>query len=202
MQDPKNSKISVLKKAEGKIDSIDDVQWGALGQILTEGNEEMIKDDMRQWLVLNKTSRGEYTTKSENFLEVKNCQGEPKRGRGVFAKRDIKPFEVIGPYAGMLHLTQKSLDESMKDQSREGVLSYLFGTRCPRHTIDGYRVGNVLSLVNTAQMPKDEKPWAKNNLTSVTFGKNLVFYVAFCDIKAGNELLIDYGDDYGPMQND
>jgi hypothetical protein len=42
--------------------------------------------------------------------------------------------------------------------------------------------------------------WKKNNVASVLFGKNLVFYITVEKVAKGEELLVDYGPNYNPLE--
>ena len=198
LQDPKNPSRSVLLDSEGNIDDINAVRWGCLNA-LTYTEKTRIKDDMREWLRLNEYKREQYTKKLEDSFEITTPLGlGPDRGRAVYAKKPIRQYEVIGPYSGKLHTDEESLHSSMKHNGTRGVLSYLFSTLSTQRAVDAFNVGNTMSLANTSQLP-GHAAWADDNVASVTFGKNLTFYIALNDIEIGEELLLDYGPFYNPM---
>ncbi|NGZ14681.1 SET domain-containing protein [Vibrio aestuarianus] len=127
----------------------------------------------------------------------------PRRGLSVFAKRDIKKFEVLGVYSGILHEDERSVASVMRKEGSVSVLTYLWSTQSKKRNIDASQYANSLATINTAHLPsnKPQEIFAKhNNLDCVRFGPNYVFYVALRNINKGEELLIDYGPDYDPLQ--
>ncbi|MEI8126037.1 MAG: SET domain-containing protein-lysine N-methyltransferase [Parachlamydiaceae bacterium] len=198
LQDPQDSSRSMLLEVEGDIANINTVRWGCI-DTLTPLQKYEIKEQMRDWLRLNEYDRDEYTKKLEESFEVAIPVGfGPNRGRAVYAKKAIRQYEVIGPYSGKLHTTTQSLDRSIRHNGSYDVLSYLFSTRSIQRSVDAFNAGNTMSLVNTSQLP-GSPAWADDNIASITFGKNLTFYIALKDIEIGDELLLDYGPLYNPM---
>ena len=115
----------------------------------------------------------------------------PGKGRGVKATRDIPPFTVLAPYAGKLIAGE---DNIKAEWGKLGMnfTSYLFGTKSDRSVISAFGdgVGNISSLVNQGNDA------AENNLTVFMLGQKLVYFMAERPIKAGEELLYDYGRGY------
>ena len=198
LQDPKDPSRSQLKEAEGDIDDITTVRWGSLAGI-TKNQKEQIRKEMREWLHLAESDRETYAKRLDESFEIAIAiEHGPERGRGVYTKKTIKQYEVVGPYAGKLHTNPESLQRSIRYNGSYDVLSYLFGTRSAQRAVDAFNTGNTMSLVNTSQLP-DQRAWAQDNLVAVTFGLNLTFYIALRDIDVGEELLLDYGRYYNPM---
>lgn len=126
----------------------------------------------------------------------------PLRGQSVFAKRDIKKFEVLGAYSGILHEDEGSVTSVMRKEGSAPVLTYLWNTQSKKRNIDASQYANSLATINTAHLPNNQPQeiFAKqNNLDCVRFGPNYVFYVALRNINKGEELLVDYGPDYDPF---
>ena len=198
LQDPKDPSRSQLKEAEGDIDDITTVRWGYLAGI-TKDQKEQIREEMREWLHLAESDRETYAKRLDESFEVAIAiEHGPERGRGVYAKKTIKQYEVVGPYAGKLHTNPESLQRAIRYNGSYDVLSYLFATRSAQRSVDAFNTGNTMSLVNTSQLP-GQSAWAQDNVAAVTFGRNLTFYIALRDIDVGEELLLDYGLHYNPM---
>jgi SET domain-containing protein len=85
----------------------------------------------------------------------------------------------------------------------ENVLTYLWSTNSGRRSVSAFTHGNTLSLINTSRLPgvSAEVPLARNNLAAIRVGRNLTFYVALNEIKAGDELFVSYGDEYNPSRS-
>ena len=200
LQDPRDPKISLTLALEGPIDEIRISHWNGLldglGSAEKKTVTERIKASIKDWL----RSEGQHGTKFDEALEVITPldDGGPARGASVWARRDIPQFEVLGPYSGKYHASEASLFEEQRKQGSRAVLTYLFGTRSGTRSVSALNTGNTLSLVNTSQL-RNGPAWQSNNVASISVGKNLTFYVSLKDIKAGDELLVDYGPYYKPV---
>lgn len=200
LQDPLHPKLSLTQALEGPIDEIRISSWNGLldgldsAQKTSVGNR--IKASIKDWL----RTEGSHGPKFDEALEVVTPldDGGPARGASVWARRDIPQFEVLGPYAGKYHASEASLFEEQRKQGSRAVLTYLFGTRSGTRSVSALNTGNTLSLINTSQL-RNGPAWQANNVASISVGKNLTFYVALKDIKAGDELLVDYGPFYNPV---
>lgn len=200
LQDPLNPKLSLTQSLEGPIDEIRISNWNGLldgldsAQKTSVGNR--IKASIKDWL----RTEGNHGPRFDEALEVVTPldDGGPARGASVWARRDIPQFEVLGPYSGKYHASEASLFEEQRKQGSRAVLTYLFGTRSGSRTVSALNTGNTLSLINTSQL-RNGPAWQANNVASISVGKNLTFYVSLKDIKAGDELLVDYGPFYNPV---
>ena len=104
-----------------------------------------------------------------------------KKGRGLYATRDIKEGTKIIDYIGKL-ITKKQTEES--DKYDNGKPIYLF-TINKRYDLDGDFPWNTAGLINHS---------CNNNCDYD--GKGLKIWVkAIKDIKKGDELTYDYGYD-------
>ena len=102
-----------------------------------------------------------------------------KKGKGLYATRDIKEGTKIINYIGKI-ITNKKVDESIKFDNKKPI--YLF-TLNKRYTLDGDFSWNIAGLVNHS---------CDNNCDYN--GKGLkVWITAIRDIKKGEEFTCDYG---------
>jgi len=200
LQNPNNVSASMQTFSEGELDEMRMYRWGVFQSASKKEKESMILQ-MKEWIRINQEDQQEYKKRLDNSLEVSVPIDEgPSRGRSVFAKKDIEPYTVIGPYAGKLHETEESLARSIYKNGSYHVLGYLFATSSSKKTIDAFRSGNTISLINTAQLSDKDPSWKQNNVGSVVFGQNLIFVVSSKKIRKGEELLLDYGPNYNPLQ--
>ncbi|WP_412527072.1 SET domain-containing protein-lysine N-methyltransferase [Burkholderia lata] len=204
LQDSNNPAKSVLVQHEGPIESIRVTGWGDLKEKIDSfphSKRPEIKgkiiEETRDWL----RREGNLDTKFNDIISVSTPLDDgPARGQSTFAARDIRQFEVLGPYAGKLHLTDESLRQETRHSGRRAVLEYLWETRSGQRSVSGLMTGNVLSLVNTSKIPGKGPSWGHNNVSAIRAGKSLTIYVANQDIPKGTELLVDYGDAYDPSE--
>lgn len=205
LQDPNNPEVSVLLQHEGPIESIRVTGWGDLKERIDSfphSKRHEIKgkiiEEARDWL----RREGNLDAKFNDIISVSTPLDDgPARGQSVFAARDIRQFEVLGPYSGKLHLTDESLRQETRHSGRRAVLEYLWGTRSGQRAVSGLMTGNVLSLVNTSKIPGKGPALAHNNVSAIRAGKSVTIYVANEDIPKGTELLVDYGDAYNPSEH-
>jgi SET domain-containing protein len=153
--------------------------------------QEDITVEVRDWIRNEKN----LAPKFDKLMEIKVLSNGPKRGRSVVAKRDIKKFEVLGPYSGKLHFGSKTLLEEISKKGHKAVNSYTFSTFSNDGTLSAHGSGNILSLINSPNAP-GRPSLGSENVASINVGRYMTFFVAWKDIKKGGELLLDYGDGY------
>jgi hypothetical protein len=195
LQDPTDVRISLTRKLEGDIDKITITETnrflaGFDGARLKEMTRR-ITEDVQDWIA----DEGRHHDRLVSRLEVRRPLDGPERGLSVFAKVDIEPFEVLGPYTGKLHRTTKSVRAEMLEKSTEKVSTYLFATATKGATLSGHGNSNVLSLINAVNVPGQANIGVEN-VGSIYVGKYMVFLLAWEKIPAGTELFLDYGSDY------
>ena len=101
------------------------------------------------------------------------------KGRGLYAKKDIKKGTKIIDYVGKI-ITNKQVDESNKYDNSKPI--YLF-TLNKRYTLDGDFPWNKAGLINHSCDPNAQYD-----------GKGLKIWItAIKDIKKGEECTCDYG---------
>lgn len=133
-------------------------------------------------------SHEERAAHMESLMDVVQT---PDKGRGVVAKRDIKAFEVLGPYAGKwLDAAGQKREEAKIGESK--LYSYSFIVPNEDAIISGFGEGhgNLTTLLNDADNPID------NNVEHMWLGKNLAFLLTKRPVPQGKHLLLDYGGKY------
>ncbi|MCL9800499.1 SET domain-containing protein-lysine N-methyltransferase [Pseudomonas sp. AKS31] len=195
LQDPEDVRTSLTKKLEGDIEKIAITDANRLlthfqGARLKEMTRR-ITEDIHEWIA----DEGRHHDRLTQRFEVRRPTEGPERGLSVFAKVDIEPYEVLGPYIGKLHRTGKSLRAEILEKSREKVSTYLYETATKNATLSGHGNSNVLSLINAINVPGQANIGIEN-VGSICVGKYMVFFVAWEKIPAGSELFLDYGANY------
>jgi len=202
LRDPGDDVTSILAREEGAIDQIRVTKWADLGDILslipTIKQQSAIKEDILQQMKAWLKEEGRHAKRFEDLMEVRRPHNGPPRGKTVYAKRKLAQFEVLGPYAGILHMTDDSLRKEMRAFGGGAVTAYLWETRAQGRSVSGFQQGNTLSFINTSQLTQTSAAWKHNNVGAVRVGKNLTFYLALENINAGEELLVSYGKNYNP----
>ncbi len=127
----------------------------------------------------------------------------------VKANRDIRPFEILGHYAGEIN-TEKTLAALKKKHGISDVVEYLVDARLG-YCISALEYGNVCSLINANQLHVDklnpENPIAQSlNKTVVPAntalmpishnGNVITFVISITEIPKGHSVWLDYGPDY------
>lgn len=105
-------------------------------------------------------------------LKVQKC----RTGRGLFANEDIPKGVCFLEYKGK----ELSEDEKYTSKSR-----YLFEIN-NQITLDGWIKGNIARFINYACKPNAEFDTKKNK----------VFVLSLKKIKKGEQITIDYGEEY------
>ncbi|MDE1211503.1 SET domain-containing protein-lysine N-methyltransferase, partial [Vibrio aestuarianus] len=206
-----NPSQSAIALTEDSIKSLSVAQYGAelkkaLNSVSNVGKRSETKSAIAGQCkdFLKKSMEGQHAAWINSWADTAvPVDDGPLRGQSVFAKRDIKEFEVLGAYSGILHEDERSLASVIRKKGSVPVLTYLWSTQSKKRNIDASQYANSLAAINTAHLPsnKPQEIFAKhNNLDCVRFGPNYVFYVALRNINQGEELLIDYGADYDPLQ--
>lgn len=112
-------------------------------------------------------------------------------GKGVFAMTNILPFVVIGVYKG--HFLSEEEAIRLKNQT------YLLRIHPGRYYIDAKdkSISNWTRYINDPYGPKRDKKWKKRrkHVKNVAFSPDGFIYT-IRPIEKGEELLVDYGDDY------
>lgn len=125
------------------------------------------------------------------LVEIKSSNIEGAN-LGAFSKRDIKEGTRLGAYEGV----ELNYDDYMKleDQTYVFEVGKKQNGRYIIFYIDASDAqnGNELRYVNGAKTPEQQ---AMINLRAYQY-KEKIYYKATRDIKAGEELIIDYGDNY------
>lgn len=113
----------------------------------------------------------------------------PKAGKGVFAQESFKKGEIIGKYTGE-RISKKTFDE-FTNARRAYVLEIIKSNR--RYLVDAFDPEKSGWPRYINHHPKRTKP----NVEFMEDGRIQVIRY----IKPGDELFIDYGDDYWVEQD-
>lgn len=195
LQDPNDVRRSLTLELEGPLQNIKITDANGffdefIGMQHVEVKEAATKS-IREWI----SKEGNHHRKLDRLLEVKKLNEGPERGLSVVARTDIKRFDVLGPYTGKLHLDQASVNTEILEKGEAAVGTYLFQTNTSGASISGHGNSNTLSLINAVNVPGIPDVGIEN-VGSLCVGKYMVFIVAWRDIPAGTELLMDYGKGY------
>lgn len=195
LQDPNDVTRSLTTQLEGDVDEIVVTYWNRLlADVPTQERlrlQEKITWEARDWV----RDEGHHKVRFDSLMKVAKLNGGPERGLSVIARRNIKRFEVLGPYSGKLHQGDKTLLKEIAAKGHKAVESYSFSTFSNDGTQSAYGSGNTLSLINSHVAPGRESLGA-DNVSSISFGRYMTFFVAWSDIEKGAELLLDYGPAY------
>ncbi|WP_241669100.1 SET domain-containing protein-lysine N-methyltransferase [Pseudomonas sp. CFBP13528] len=195
LQDPNDVRRSLTQDLEGPPEKIK----------ITEANQFFDEFNGRQHIEIKKAAtksirewiarEGNHHRTLDRLLEVKKLDEGSERGLSVVAKSDIKRFDVLGPYTGKLHLNKASIAAEVMEKGRVAVGTYLFQTNTKGASISGHGNSNILSLINAVNVPRIADVGIEN-VAALHVGKYMVFLLAWKDIPAGTELLMDYGREY------
>ena len=105
--------------------------------------------------------------------------------KGAFATKHFKKFDVIGEYTGII--------KNVEDISENNLYLFYLDNKNDL-VIDGEKYSNELKYVNSyLNITKKPNVIYANVIID---GLPKVLYVCMCNIKPGEEFLIDYGDEY------
>lgn len=116
---------------------------------------------------------------AEELFEVK--EGRPGTGMGLYAREPIKKKDFILEYVG------KRIPSKVADTMKS---RYLFELN-PKWTLDGPPEINLAGYINHACEPNVEAEVEQDAI-----GEDRINIYAVRDIAAGEELTIDYGEEY------
>ncbi|ENY2728833.1 SET domain-containing protein-lysine N-methyltransferase, partial [Salmonella enterica] len=186
--------ISVMARAEGRIETLQVTRWGSLFNPLPRKIKARINQDIR-WFLQNE---GSHDARMNAMMSVAIPLDDSGgyRGRTVYARTNLAAFTVLGPYSGRLLDSETVRCEYEKEYGREAS-NYYFATRSQERLVSAWPEGNILSLINSPVFThRTAETEARQNVSAVLVGKNIHFYVTTRDISAGEELWFDYGPDY------
>jgi hypothetical protein len=151
------------------------------------------------YYIISKNARkGEYLVSNDwsnirNYKKSKSLDGVEVRvlpkghilegQKGLFATKAFSQYDVIGDYTGVIR----------KSKSTDSENRYLFKL-VDDLVIDARDFGNELRFANSNINISDE-PNVTSRISYID-GLPRVLYICTNDIEPGEELLIDYGDDY------
>ncbi|EAY3694722.1 SET domain-containing protein-lysine N-methyltransferase [Salmonella enterica subsp. enterica serovar Mississippi] len=186
--------ISVMARAEGRIETLQVTRWGPLFNPLPRQTKARINQEIR-WFLQNE---GSHDARMNEIMSVAIPldDSDGYRGRTVYARTDLAAFTVLGPYSGRLLDSETVRCEYEKVYGREAS-NYYFATRSQERMVSGFPQGNLLSLLNSPVFTqRTAEAEARQNVSAVLVGKNIHFFLTTRDVRAGEELWFDYGPDY------
>ncbi|EOH1138638.1 SET domain-containing protein-lysine N-methyltransferase [Salmonella enterica] len=186
--------ISVMARAEGRIETLQVTRWGPLFNALSRQTKARINQEIR-WFLQNE---GRHDARMNEMMSVAIPLDDRDgyRGRTVYARTDLAAFTVLGPYSGRLLDSETVRCEYEKEYGREAS-NYYFATRSQERMVSGFPQGNLLSLINSPVFTqRTAETEARQNVSAVLVGKNIHFFLTIRDVRAGEELWFDYGPDY------
>ncbi|ELH8381035.1 SET domain-containing protein-lysine N-methyltransferase [Salmonella enterica subsp. enterica] len=186
--------ISVMARAEGRIETLQVTRWGPLFNPLPRQTKARINQEIR-WFLQNE---GSHDARMNEIMSVAIPldDSDGYRGRTVYARTNLAAFTVLGPYSGRLLDSETVRCEYEKEYGREAS-NYYFATRSQERIVSSFPQGNILSLLNSPVFTqRTEEAEARQNVSAVLVGKNIHFFLTTRDVRAGEELWFDYGPDY------
>jgi hypothetical protein len=147
------------------------------------------------------------------------CDNELTGHRGLFAKHDLPAFCIIGVYSGVFLKDESDFKTLCKTFNPRDISDYLFRVSEEHEwpKISAYQTGNRLTLANAATNYKNgldaglDQVFIRRNLIT-TYAKSLecpftdiknnpecpdmVFLITCRPVRAGEQLLYDYGPVY------
>ena len=180
--------------------------WGTMRPNLPRAEEKArILGEVGHWISLDGPGREQaFGALLQAYVIPDDDPREGLRGQqGVRAVRDIGAKEVLGAYAGLYLETEEDFFRERALQGALNVERYNFGCHNSIASVSGFRHGNILSLINACTTYEPGKPADRSGENVGTFevrnkdtGNKYIFFIALCPIKAGDELLYDYGPQY------
>ncbi len=194
LQHWRNPAISVMARAEGRIETLQVTRWGSLFNPLPRKIKARINQDIR-WFLQNE---GSHDARMNAMMSVAIPLDDSGgyRGRTVYARTNLAAFTVLGPYSGRLLDSETVRCEYEKEYGREAS-NYYFATGSQERLVSAWPEGNILSLLNSPVFThRTAETEARQNVSAVLVGKNIHFFLTTRDVRAGEELWFDYGPDY------
>ncbi|EFR0557234.1 SET domain-containing protein-lysine N-methyltransferase [Salmonella enterica] len=194
LQDWRDPTISVMARAEGRIETLHVTRWRPLFNLLSRQTKARINQEIR-WFLQNE---GRHDARMNEMMSVAIPLDDRDgyRGRTVYARTDLAAFTVLGPYSGRLLDSETVRCEYERVYGREAS-NYYFTTRSQERLVSAWPEGNLLSLINSPVFSqRTAETEARQNVSAVRVGKNIHFFLTTRDVRAGEELWFDYGPDY------
>ncbi|KOC88775.1 hypothetical protein [Winslowiella iniecta] len=131
-------------------------------------------------------------------------------GLGIYAKSTIPVLTILGAYAGVLLDSEEQVAQEYRAIGCERSLGYSWTLPADESghaaVISGFRHTNRLALINTNQLlqqpPLNEQGIggaAGNNIALMYIGGLILVYVTIKAVKEGQQMLVDYGPVYDPL---
>ncbi|WXG58199.1 MAG: hypothetical protein ROD09_06235 [Candidatus Sedimenticola sp. (ex Thyasira tokunagai)] len=168
---------------------------------LSEEEKRDLRHDIKNHLSLSETEQANFI---KEIIKVKRIDDKDPREAlrnqyGAFANKDIKKHTVLGVYHGQYIDTHEDYDAVVAQTGIDNLNSYAWSL--PRNkTIAGYSRSNELTTINanTTYSDSERDPLPPNCSGVIVMQNNIyrMIYITNEEIKNGEELLIDYGENY------
>ncbi|MFS2225386.1 SET domain-containing protein-lysine N-methyltransferase [Pantoea sp. B65] len=180
---------------------------------LTPAQRKKATQQLRQHVCAAQNGTLQQLIQQEGYFFLQVDFQYPQLGTGLVAKIALEKGTMVGLYAGVVyHNKQEFTDAARQADSNFPMYSFqLQALRARRKqgqqrkkslqvnaAIGGQLRNGYMAYINTAEIGTDGRvlPSAKNNITAVKAGKNIIAFIANRHIAAGEELLTDYGQYY------
>ncbi len=145
-----------------------------------------------------------------NLLNSDNCNNPMLHGQyGLFAKKHIKQYQVLGFYSGIYIASEFELEHLLTYADFLTVGRY--GNACIKAGIPvicGHYNGNYMTIINDWRPFKwheynteslntiKNQYYSANSIIALSGGNYFIIYIASCSVEPDTEIFTDYGDGY------
>ena len=171
----------------------------------------IILNKMKEWIdYQGNINRNLHVQWLDRYLEVYTVDSNDERiglrGQlGVKAKEYIPKGTPLGLYVG-LYLTNNETHNHDHSHGSFHTQSYYFDTAHKSMVISAWKCGNILSLINANTTHSVYSSQEQSDNIAIVYvvykGWPYVVYMTLRDIKKGEELLVDYGENYWNAKGD
>ncbi len=145
-----------------------------------------------------------------NILNSDNCKNPILHGQyGLFTKKYIKQYQVLGFYSGIYIASEFELEHMMTHY--DDLTLGRYGNACVKEGIPvicGHYNGNYMSVINDWRPFKwceydtealhsiKTHHYSANSIIAFSGGYYFIIYIASCSVEPDTEIFTDYGEGY------